>query len=318
MSHFILKNKVKLHELEAGATIPESDFATLSGEYFLQFQFKEENVKQEELKVKPGIWIIGISDQRLVLKPTTFVQDKILDSFVSTAHIKDKIDKFFSRVQVYYDHGIEVPKRGMLLWGPAGSGKTTVINKVCTSYAGDNKTAVVVWPTDRFRSGDVKEFLKSFNYEGVERLILVAEDVGGVEVDQTRIPSDPSLLSILDNQEKTFKIPTLILATTNYPESFLGNLTNRPQRFDDKFKVSYPPAEARGALLKFFSKAEVLDTDVELITSTKCKDFTPAHVKEAIIRSAIYDIPLNDAIMQLVNEIDEYNKSFTSKGKVGF
>lgn len=318
MAHFVLLKKTKLHELEDGATIPESDFAIISEGIFTQFKFIEDEDRQEKLKVKPGIWSIGMDGPSMTIKPTTFVKDKILDKFVSTAHIKEKIEKFFARIQVYYDHGIEVPKRGMLLYGPAGTGKTTVINKVCSDYVSDGKTAVVSWPTDRFRASDVKELLKSFEYDGVERLIFVAEDIGGIEVDQNRIPSDPSLLSILDNQEKTFKIPTLVLATTNYPESFLGNLTNRPQRFDDKFEVGFPPGEARGELLKFFSKAEVLQEDVDMISSGKCKDFTPAHVKEVVIRSAIYDLSVTEVISQILTEIEKFKTAFTNKGKVGF
>ena len=323
MSHFKLINKVKLHELEMDKTIPESDFATLSkssdGDVFLQFSYVETEEKVPVTKVKPGIWAIATDGPRMVLRPTSFNKDKILDEFVSTKHIEEKIERFFSRIQVYYDHGYDVPKRAMLLFGPAGSGKSTLINKIAMKYNGDSKTVVVTWPTDKFRAGDVKEFIKGFEYEtSVERLIFVVEDIGGVEVDQTRIPSDPSLLALLDNQEKSFKIPTLVLATTNYPESFLANITNRPQRFDDKIEVPLPPAEARGALLKFFSRAEVSDADVQMICSTKCKDFTPAHVKEAVIRSAIYEQSLSTTFEQMITEIEKFKKAFTNAVKIGF
>jgi ATP-dependent 26S proteasome regulatory subunit len=225
---------------------------------------------------------------------------------------------FFRKLDIYRKHGIEVPKRGILLYGPPGSGKTTVINTVAERYSEDGKTAVIIWPTDKFEAFSVKDFIKTFNYVNVDKIILVVEDIGGTEMDQTRMRSDSSLLSLLDNQEKTFKIPVLILATTNFPEVFLGNLTNRPQRFDDKIEVGLPPAESRSELLKFFSKEEApSDEALKYIQDKACSDFSPAHIKECIIRSAIYEKPLLETIKEVVKEIEKYKKAFSNQKSVG-
>jgi len=42
-------------------------------------------------------------------------------------------------------------------------------------------------------------------YDGVDKLILVVEDIGGVEQKEVSRPSDSSLLSLLDNQKKLLK-----------------------------------------------------------------------------------------------------------------
>lgn len=252
------------------------------------------------------------------LEATSFTDDKILDSFIATKNIEDKIECFFKRLDVYRLHGIEVPKRGMLLYGVAGSGKSTSIVKVCKKYAADGKTAVIVWGTDKIDPIEVKDFVKSFEYVGVEKMILVMEDIGGVEMDQVRMKSTSSLLSLLDNQEKIFTIPIFILATTNFPENFLGNLTNRPGRFDDKIEVNYPTGQARMELLKFFMKADVDEKALELIRSDKFKKFSPAHIKEAVIRAAIYDIALQESILSIAKEIELYENAFVSgKTKIG-
>ncbi|HLX53390.1 MAG TPA: AAA family ATPase, partial [Aquella sp.] len=257
--YFTVKSKVQLDELELDAVISESDYSTLTPSgAFVQLEYHEASeVSIPDFIVKPGIWVINHSQaQGMFLSHTSFVVDKILEDFVHTKHITDKIDLFFDKIQVYYDMGFEIPKRAALIYGPAGTGKSTAITKVSKKYNADGKTAIVVWPTSKYEAQNVKDFVKSFKYEGVERLIMIIEDIGGVEVDQVRMKSDSALLSLLDNQEKTFTIPVFIIATTNFPEVFLGNLTNRPNRFDDKIEVGFPEARFRSALLKFFTSGE--------------------------------------------------------------
>jgi len=319
MGHFRVKKITNVDELKVDDIIPESDFASLTPKgNFFQLEYIEEDSVQEPYKVKPGIWAIQKTMQGLKLLPTSFVSDKILDSFISTTEITDKIDRFFNKIPVYYEMGFEVAKRAALLYGPAGTGKSTAITKVANKYSSDGKTAVVIWHTDKFEAYQVKDFIKSFEYVGVDKIILVVEDIGGVEIEQARIKSDSSLLSLLDNQEKTFTIPTFILATTNYPENFMGNLTNRPNRFDDKIEVSYPSGAQRAMLLEFFSKESLTVESQDLIKHNKCKEFSPAHIREIVIRSKIYDKTIEQVITEMCKEIENYKNAFQKSNKMGF
>lgn len=315
--YFKVKSKKVLSSLEVGERIEESDYATLTEDgVFVQLEYIEPT-EVPGYKVSPGVYSIRQTLGGLDLAPTSFVKDKILDNFIYTQEITTKIDQFFNKLHVYYNFGFEVPKRGMLLYGPPGSGKTTVINKACEQYSLDKETLIVTWDTNKHDTYDVKELIKSFDYGSIKRMILVVEDIGGIELDSARRPSDSSLLSLLDNQEKTFKIPILILATTNFPEMFMGNLTNRPNRFDDKIKVDFPPAEARGELLKFFTKNTASQEMIDLIISKSCEEFSPAHIREAVIRSAIYDKTLESTIKEIKEEIEIYKKAFKKITKVG-
>lgn len=198
------------------------------------------------------------------------------------------------------------------------TGKSSSISTIVEKYAGDEKTLIVTWSTDTFEASDVKRFFKSFEYKGVERMILIAEDIGGIENDAATIRSDSSLLSLLDNKEKTFRTPTYIIATTNYAQNLMGNLTNRPDRFDDKLEIGYPTAAARVELLKFYLKDSVTDGAIKLIESKKCEEFTPAHIREIRIRSKIHSKTPEEVIKEIQAEIESYKKAFSKQQAVGF
>lgn len=318
MGFFKVKSKTKLHEKQLGDKIEESDFAVVSGDEFVQLEYVEEEIKIEPYDVKPGIWSVAKNGGRLVMLSTEFAKDGILDTFTKTQLLSDLVDKFFSRLDKYAKRKIEVPKRAFLLFGPAGTGKTEALKKVSLKYVEDNHTAVIFWKTDVIDPYEMKEFVKTFNYVGVERIIVIAEDIGGVEIDQVKIKSESSLLSLLDNQEKAFKIPVLIIATTNYPANLMANLTNRPKRIDRKIEFGYPSPEERKELLKFFDADKVVTEEVlEYLGQKKFGTFTPAHINEIFIRSDIEDMTLIESIDSIQKEIDHFNNMFQEKLKLG-
>lgn len=322
MNGFRLKKRTKLKDLTEKELLPESDLSlTDSNGDFLQFDY--EKTDEFGLVAEPGVWIIAEdnSSKSISIKKTSYVEDNIYDEFNITAQVSKKIDLFFNKLDVYKKYGIEIPKRGILLYGPPGTGKTTVIRKVSGKYSKDNQTCVIIWPTDAFDAYEAKEFLKSLEFgSDVKKLILIVEDVGGIESDSIQAKSDSSLLSILDNQEKIFKLPILILATTNFPEVFLGNLTNRPQRFDDKIEVGFPEENARINLFKFFhGQGEIRESLISLIKSDLCREFSPAHIKECFLRAELYNKDLESVIMEISAEITQYKNAFAkARPKIGF
>lgn len=318
MGTFKVKAVHSINSFNEGDALPESDYAIYSLDKFVQFEYiDEEIIKKREYKVRPGIFSVKRENRELVLEKTSFVKDEILDSFVHTKDIENKIDCFFNRFDVYKRFGIEVPKRNILLYGPPGTGKSTAISKIANKYVSDNKTLVIVYQTDAFDPGEIKDFIKSFSYEEVDKQILIMEDIGGVEIDEVKVRSDSSLLSLLDNNEKAFKIPTLVISTTNHPEVFLGNLTNRPGRFDDKIEVGFPNGEQRVKLLQFFLKEQPSVAVQALLSSPQYEDFSPAHIKESVIRSAIYDKSLEVVLKEMKDDIKKYKDAFQKKRTMG-
>lgn len=319
---FKVKLITDLNTAELGQEIPESDYCQVTPEgKFVQLEYErpDEDEASEKYPVKAGVWtIMHNSMLGFYLESTSFVKDDILSEFINTQDVTRRVDTFFNRLHIYAKYGIEVPRYNILLHGPPGTGKSTSITQIVKNYK--DKAAIVIWPTDRFEPYDIKNFIKTFDYQdGVERLIMIVEDIGGVESEDRRVTSDSSLLSLLDNQEKTFTIPTCMLATTNFPQMLLGNLTNRPGRFDLIHKVGTPSPEQRVALLKFFTKDTANEESIQLFNSKETNDFSIAHIRHIVIQADLYDITIPEMTKQVLKDIQNYLKEYKeSQSKMGF
>lgn len=320
---FRVKKITDLNTAKEGDIFHESDFSCIVGDNkFLQMEYVEEE-QLEKYVVKPGLWKIVKTSRDMRLVKAEFSKDKILEDFVNTKELENKIDCFFRNLNEYKILGKDVPKRAALIWGPPGTGKTAnsihCANKYINQY---NDIAVVIWNTDAVDPFEVKMFFQTFEYEGVNKLILIAEDLGGIEIDQARIKSLSSLLSLLDNKEKTFTIPVFIIATTNFPANFLGNITNRPERFDDKIHVDNPTSAQRKELLTFFLRnfqdkysQDEINEVCKLITKDMYKEFSIAHIQEIVVRSRIYEQSLITSLNAVKKDIDLFLKEFQKDKK---
>lgn len=314
--YFKVKSKIKLSDLNIGDRVNESDFASMTEDgHFIQMEYISPEDAMEKIEAKPGVYTIVKTPMGLVLEKTQFEQNTILRDFVNTKEILEKFNNFFSRLHVYKKHG-RFPKRSILLYGPPGTGKTTALAEAVNSIKDNNDYFTLVWHTDKIEAGDVKDFIKHLDFKGPTKMVLIVEDIGGIEIDNARIRSESSLLALLDNQEKAFSIPTFIIATTNYIENFMGNLTNRPGRFDEKIKVGFPPAEARTKLMKFYDpEGKVSEKTLTKIASKKCDKFSPAHLHEILVRSEINDVDPELVVDEMIKEIEHYEKNFHEKAK---
>ena len=319
MGYFTLARKFNFNDLKPGDRVEESDFITHDANgNVVQLKYNEDEAKIREYIVRPGIFKVNKTMAGLELVPASFVQDDLLEDLVSTAKIEKCVDRFFKNISLYKEEfGVEIPMRNMLVFGVPGTGKTSQINKVAMKYVQDKKTLVLIWDTADFEASSMKNFIAGFKYEGIEKFILVAEDIGGSENAGLLARSDSALLSLLDNRQKTFTIPSMIISTTNYITNLEGNIANRSGRFDDKIEVEYPNSEARKKLLKFFSKTYCTDEALTLIGSDKCKEFPPSSIKEIYIRSRLSEDSLVTVITEMVEEVRQFNKAYTKTKSMG-
>lgn len=316
---FHLLKKTDLNHITEEDFIPESDYSLITNDnQFLQFKYKSVKRDIPAYEAKPGIFKIVKTISGMHLNPTSFANDDILEELCDSQHVDEVIASFVNNIHIYKEEfGIETPKHNILLWGPPGTGKTTNIAKACKKYVSDGKTLVITWDTNVLEAYEVKAFINSFKYIGVEKIFVVAEDIGGIENEGQPMRTDASLLSLLDNSDKTFNIPVMVIATTNHPSNLAEAIANRSGRFDDKIEVGPPSGRIRRKLLEFFSKGNAPVEALDLIESKECEKFPPAHIRNAWVKSRCRNKPLTTIIKEIQQEIKEYNDAFQKRRAFG-
>src|SRR5690606_2693901 len=95
--------------------------------------------------------------------------------------------------------------------------------------------------------------------------------------------------------------PTFILATTNYPENFLENIIDRPERFDIVQEIKCPGLEDKINYLEFLLGEKTIDTNQELKNILRKAELSYAHLKECVLQLKLKNIPLEQSIKKLLD-----------------
>ena len=135
------------------------------------------------------------------------------------------------------------PRRGILLHGAPGNGKTSLIRLIAAELP--DVAALLLRPGDGFDGDDLEVALRRWREQAPA--LLVIEDLDWLleRIDVSRF------LNLLDGLETPEEDkPLLLVATTNHPEKLDPAVNNRPGRFDATIEVADPKAELRRRLLE--------------------------------------------------------------------
>jgi AAA+ superfamily predicted ATPase len=213
------------------------------------------------------------------LKKQMICAEKIIEfpDITLTNIIKD-IETFWESKQLYDDYQF-VYKRGYLLYGPPGCGKTSVIYLLSEKLINIYKGVVISIQTtdDLFYLEETIETIKTI--ESDKKIILVLEDIDNFTDSDKEIMS--KLLNILDGNMRIDNC--VIIATTNYPEKLKERISNRPSRFDIRYEIKLPNQDIRKFYIEHFLKPKDLKTiDINKIVKDT-EGFTIDHLKELIL-----------------------------------
>jgi SpoVK/Ycf46/Vps4 family AAA+-type ATPase len=229
-------------------------------------------------------------------------------------HVKDFWDE---KIQERYKKYGMLHKTGVVMYGPPGSGKTSIINSLIKNLVTVQKGLVFSIEDDQ----DVSlysEFMGQLRQIEPNRpIITIIEDCDGLLDGGRNV--EKMLLNILDGINQIEHVA--YIATTNYPERMQARLINRPGRFDRRFKIGYPDAVCRKAFFEF----KFLDNDLEEYDLQKIvKDtegLTISHCKELFIEYVVKGRDFEEVVKEL-KEMDETKLSSTDdRGKkkaIGF
>lgn len=206
-------------------------------------------------------------------------------------------------------------KRGILIHGVPGGGKTSliscIINFACTEIEG---VAFYVPSYEFFNI--YKGFITSVfrEIEPDRPIIVIIEDIDSYFT--CGIPSiESNLLNTIDGVENKDNI--LYLATTNYPEKLPERVYNRPGRFDLKIEIKTPTAESR----KFYFTNKILSKELATIDLDKwisdTEGFTIAQMSELVKSFFLMEIEYDAAIAALKNNTIPNSRNY-NKELLGF
>ena len=319
----------KIHNLKEVAAkgesfIPESDLSIQVDEFLLQYDY-ERNEIQKNIVVKPGIYNLTKSAIGIDIVPMEFVKKDLLISITNTSQILSEANIFFNNLPIY-DELKQPKKRAILLYGSPGQGKSVSIIQAANDLKKSDPNSVVInWPTSELEASQVFKFFTTYSEYAPEcsKLILVIEDIGGGSHEgySRRDEVSSSLLNLLDGINSVFKIPTLILSTTNHPENLMESLANRPGRFDMLLEITSPPYDERVALVEFLAKRPLTEEEKASLDGANNKGveaFSVAHLQEIVIRSRLHQKTINTVVKELIEHSKKFKSDFQKVKKSGF
>jgi len=183
--------------------------------------------------------------------------------------VLDEIEDFWLRGDRFIEYGF-LHRRGYLLYGPAGGGKTCLVQQVVANIVKSGDVVVLCQHPKMMVEG-----LSNFRQiEPDRRVVCVFEDIDSIIAGY----GEDCLLSLLDGEHQINKV--LNIATTNYPERLDKRLVARPRRFDRVIKIGMPSEVVRKEYLS--RKLKVNGTEL-LEWVTKTNGFSFAALAELVI-----------------------------------
>ena len=175
--------------------------------------------------------------------------------------LKNLVENFLASQDFYLKNKIPW-KRGLLLFGQAGNGKTSIIRTIISLYNFKPVTVVAGANDDAVR--------EAFSYaEEQSPSLLYFEDLDSL-LEKTLDTS--TFLNLMDGISA--KNGLFVVATANNIKKLKDNITRRPSRFDRKFEILPPNLEMAHIYIKKWFNT--------IIPNQKCKELAKIAVKHKL------------------------------------
>lgn len=222
-------------------------------------------------------------------------------NIASLDSLNEDIELFLNSGSLYEELGF-MYRRGYLLHGPPGNGKTALIRELTKKYS---ESSYIIW----CENVPSKDMLETLNQLPGLKIIIVEELV---------TKSDDSyfnmgrFLEFMDGEQSLKNCITI--ATTNYPEKLKANLANRPSRFDVVYEIKNPKKEQLYRILSsLLNRKEPITTE-----EVDLKDISFAQVKELVLLHKMYKISLSEAQDKIFTASEAFKGGFEEKKTFGF
>lgn len=265
-------------------------------------------------EIDPGFYTIKYSEKQgyYLFKKELKLDDLIELPSKGSEEVMESIQTFWDRKDKFKEYGFAY-KRGILLYGPAGTGKSSIINLLAFNLI-EKKNGVIFTIKDADDLSYYLTFIPEI-FRVIEKdrpIITIIEDIDGL-CESSRV--ETTLINMLDGIEQMDNV--VYIATTNFMEKLTDRIANRPNRFDRRIFVGYPVAKVRKKYIQFKLKPDDLkrlgNTEIDRWVKDT-KGLTISHIGEMIKSIVIMGNTYEDTMKTLkkfkdIPSSSQYNKT---------
>ena len=221
---------------------------------------------------------ISMRGGRDIMLPTDgYCWDSVVLNASLERFVRQDFESFFRREEWFRRHNLPY-RRGYLLYGPPGNGKTTVARIMACHPA--IRAFGVDFRTAEYRPDQLSDMFEAAVGQAPSLVILEDIDKVGTGDPDTMRHTLNSLLSCMDGLATEDGV--IVVATANDPTSLRAALSKRPGRFDRVALFAAPTPELRQSYLGRLSAGR-LDAPAAASAAAAMDRFSFAQVREAYI-----------------------------------
>lgn len=228
-------------------------------------------------------------------------------------------ENFWNSFDKFDKYGI-VKKRGFLLHGPPGCGKSCAIKIIVSKIVEEYKGIVIFLKTQLKDVRNFQRFMRAIRKTQPNTPVFVVVE----DIDQMDRDAETEFTHVLDGNYQFEKVQ--YIATTNYPEDLKDRLIKRPNRFDRRYYFGYPDKKVREFYLRTILKDEDLHGDNAIniskwIEETETKDdnigLSFGSLSELVTSVLVLNNSLEETISHLKNMTSGLDSQDYSKNNDG-
>jgi cell division protease FtsH len=222
---------------------------------------------------------LSFSDEIFFLKTGHRDWDSVILDPAVKKEIRQNTVGFLKKCRQLERYGIP-SRRGIILAGEPGTGKTTIL-KALMSEA-ENITCVAAGAYGLLLDGFISSFFEIA--QDLSPTIIFIEDIDLIgQIRDHFSRGTPALLDLLAEQDGiSEKTAIVTIATSNSLETLDKALRDRPSRFDRVFKITNPSREQRMEMIERMSEKIPLSEPVKEYIANATNGYTPAHLQEVL------------------------------------
>lgn len=228
----------------------------------LRLQVSEDGTLNEELE--------PIFLQTAYIRP-----DELVLPVDTATQVRTSLFTPIQRTKECLAHGVPL-KRGILLEGPYGTGKTMTANTAARLCVENGWTYIMLDKVQGLRAA--LEFAKRY-----QPAVVFAEDIDRVTGERDEAAND--LLNTIDGVV-TKNAQVITVLTTNHVER-INKAMLRPGRLDAVISILPPDAEAAQRLVRLYARGLVQDDEPLDALGEELKGCIPATIREVVERSKL-------------------------------